>query len=92
MQRTVTGLLLSLLLVVATFASAHANDWRVEGADRVVAISDIHGAYGAMVEPLQNVGVLDDNLAWAGGTSRLVIVSSNRNQYLINTSAGLSTT
>jgi hypothetical protein len=74
LQRTVTGLLLSLLLVVATFASAHANDWRVEGADRVVAISDIHGAFGAMVETLQNVGVLDDNLAWAGGTSRLVIV------------------
>ena len=65
-------LLLGLALVFS--ASVHANDWRVENAERVVAISDVHGAYDAMVTTLQNVGVLDADLAWVGGTTRLVIV------------------
>jgi hypothetical protein len=67
-------LFLNLFFLALALAPVHASDWRVEGADRVVAISDIHGAYDAMVETLQNVGILDDQLAWAGGTSRLVIV------------------
>ncbi len=74
MPRISATLLLSLLLVVLAFAPAQAEDWRVEGADRVVAVSDIHGAYDAMVRTLQNVGILDDKLAWAGGTTHLVIV------------------
>jgi hypothetical protein len=70
--RTITILSVSLLLAAAT--PVQAGDWRVEGAERVVAISDIHGAYQAMVETLQNVGIVDDDLGWSGGTSRLVIV------------------
>jgi hypothetical protein len=65
-------LLLGLALVFS--ASVHASDWQVENAERVVAISDVHGAYDAMVSTLQNAGVLDAELAWAGGTTRLVIV------------------
>ena len=72
MLRPTITLYLSLILVIA--APVQANDWRVDGAERVVAISDIHGAYEAMVATLQNVGILDDELAWAGGASRLVIV------------------
>jgi hypothetical protein len=74
LPRKIASLLLSLLFAAAAFAPAQANDWRVDGADRVVAISDVHGAYEAMVETLRNVGILDDGLAWAGGTSHLVIV------------------
>jgi len=40
----------------------------------VVAISDVHGAYESMVETLENVGIIDSNLAWVGGDSHLVIV------------------
>ncbi len=72
MSRNITSLLFCLVLAVA--APSQAKDWRVEDAGRVVAVSDIHGAYGAMVETLQNVGILDQELAWSGGTSRLVIV------------------
>ena len=72
MPRIIAQLLLGLVLFVGV--SAHANDWRVDNADRVVAISDVHGAYDAMVTTLQNVGILDADLAWAGGTARLVIV------------------
>ena len=73
-SRMIKSLLFSLFIAAAAYAPANADDWRVEGADRVVAISDIHGAYDAMVETLKNVGVIDDQLAWAGGTARLVIV------------------
>ena len=64
--------LLFLLLLVAMPAAAQS--WRVENADRVVAIADVHGAYEAMVATLKNVGILDDELAWSGGTAHLVIV------------------
>ena len=74
MLRTTKNLVISLLLVVLAASPALSNDWRVDGAERVVAISDVHGAYDAMVSTLQNVDVLDDSLAWAGGTTRLVIV------------------
>jgi hypothetical protein len=72
LPRLVAQLLLGLALFVV--ASAQANDWRVDNAERIVAISDVHGAYDAMVTTLQNTGILDADLAWAGGASRLVIV------------------
>jgi hypothetical protein len=65
---------LVLCLVVTCVAPVMANDWRVDGTDRVIAISDVHGAYGAMVETLQAVGIVDNKLSWSGGSSRLVIV------------------
>jgi hypothetical protein len=63
-----------LLVLVVLSPVALAQDWRVDDADRVVAIADVHGAYEAMVETLTAVGILDENLAWAGGSTRLVIV------------------
>ena len=64
--------LLFALVILSPFAQA--EDWRADDDARVVAIADIHGAYEAMVETLQNVGILDEALAWVGGTTRLVIV------------------
>ncbi len=64
-----------LLCVCVSFVSAaSASQWQFDDIDRVVAISDIHGAYGPMVATLQNAGVLDDELAWSGGDTHLVIV------------------
>src|SRR5210317_462188 len=68
------NLILSLFLVVLIVAPARAGDWRVDNVDRVVAISDVHGAYDAMVETLRNVDIMDNELSWTGGTSHLVIV------------------
>ena len=62
----------TVLLVCASIS--HAEDWRADGVERVVAIADVHGAYEAMVETLGNVGILGDGLEWAGGESHLVIV------------------
>lgn len=65
-----TFLLALLFLTTGTMA----QDWRADGVEKVVAIADVHGAYDAMVETLGEVGILDDNLAWSGGESHLVIV------------------
>jgi hypothetical protein len=51
-----------------------APEWRFSGADRVVAVADIHGAYDAFVRILRQSGVIDDELRWAGDTTHLVIV------------------
>ncbi len=71
MQRFIAHLLLGLVVVAA---NAHAKEWRVDTTGRVVAISDVHGAYDAMVTTLQNVGLLDADLSWTGETAQLVIV------------------
>lgn len=63
-----------LLVVITVPGSVQASEWRVDGADRVVAIADIHGAFEAMVETLQQANVIDNELVWSGGTTHLVIV------------------
>jgi hypothetical protein len=72
--------LLSLLVLYpvlfpeAGTALAAPADVAAGGAGRIVALSDIHGAYDAMQKTLLNAGVIDAEERWAGGTTRLVIV------------------
>jgi len=54
-------------------SSALADDWHFSGVGRIVAISDVHGAYDAVVATLQQADVIDDSLAWSGGETHLVI-------------------
>jgi len=68
------ALKISVLLVIAILGSAQAGEWRVDGADRIVAIADIHGAFDAMAETLQKAQVIDAELAWSAGKTHLVIV------------------
>ncbi len=41
-------------------------------AGRIVAISDIHGAFEELTSILQEVGLIDENLRWSGGDATLV--------------------
>ena len=63
-----------LLLIVVLPGLSFASEWQFNDVNRVVAISDIHGAYSAMLRTLQNAGVISDELSWSGGKSHLVIV------------------
>jgi hypothetical protein len=64
-----------VLVVNLIFAApAWSKEWRFDDIERVVAIADIHGAYDAMVETLQNAGILGADLGWVGEKSHLVIV------------------
>lgn len=67
--------LTTLVLLGFLFAAAvsAADDWRWTDVDRVVAVSDVHGAYPALVKTLQSAGIIDETLAWQGGGSHLVV-------------------
>ena len=58
---------IALLLACSLPLSAVADQWQYSGAERIVAVSDIHGAYDALVATLQNAEVLDAELSWSGG-------------------------
>jgi hypothetical protein len=64
----------SLAFAIIALGSAQADDWRVDGAERVVALADVHGAYDAMVETLRQAEVIDGQLGWSGAGTHLVIV------------------
>ncbi len=74
MTRTLTKIGVLSLALAAFAQPTFAEQWQYNNVERVVAISDIHGAYGAMVETLQSAAVIDDALSWSGGHTHLVIV------------------
>ena len=62
-----------LLAALAVPVPVLGENWRWADVEKVVAISDVHGAYTAMVRTLGSADVLDDERGWAGGTAHLVI-------------------
>lgn len=60
--------------MVALAAPAAASPWHFSGVERVVAMSDIHGAYPAFVRTLRSAGIIDASSVWTGGKAHLVIV------------------
>jgi len=66
-------LLIAALVSVNALADSDAEQWKFSDIDRVVAISDVHGAYDAMVGTLGNAGILDETLHWSAGSTHLVI-------------------
>lgn len=63
-----------LLLLAILPGTAPAAEWQFDGVSRIVAISDVHGAYDAMVDAFKAAEIVDNDLAWIGGDSHLVIV------------------
>ena len=62
------------LLLIAAGQLAVAQDWTYSDVGRVVAISDIHGAFEPMVRTLQNASVINDANRWIAGDTHLVVV------------------
>jgi hypothetical protein len=50
------------------------QQWRWTGVPRIVVVGDVHGAYEALVEVLQETELIDAELRWTGGTTHLVSV------------------
>jgi len=69
----VSSLLALLLCFCLSWSLALADDWRFSNVDRIVAVSDIHGAYDALLATFQEAGVIDDKLDWSGAETHLVI-------------------
>jgi hypothetical protein len=55
------------------FSFALSDDWQFSDINRVVAVSDIHGAYDALVATFQEAGIIDNDLHWSGAETHLVI-------------------
>ena len=66
------GLIFAVTCLFLQALPVQANEWRFEDVEKIVAFGDVHGAYDALVETLQNADVIDDNLAWSGGRTHLV--------------------
>lgn len=66
------GAFFCLLFLLAP-AYSLADNWQWSGVERVVAVSDIHGAYDSFVKLLKHTGVINENLDWSGGKTHLVI-------------------
>jgi hypothetical protein len=66
------GLAFLLLFAIAHAATA-AEQYTWTDVPRIVAISDPHGAYEAMLATLENAEVIDSEHNWSGGDTHLVI-------------------
>jgi hypothetical protein len=62
----------TLALALCLSASAAASDYEINTSARVVAFGDVHGAYQDWTSLLQELGVVDAELNWSGGTTHLV--------------------
>jgi len=69
----VIGLVPFLLGLFLPLSLAQADEWHFSDVDRIVAVSDIHGAYDALIETLQVAEVIDEDLAWSGGETHFVV-------------------
>ena len=65
LPRTLITLAAGLALLLTTVAAGPAPG-------RVVAVADIHGAYGELVVLLHSVGLIDLDRKWSGGAATLV--------------------
>jgi len=61
-----------LVCLYAPLSIAQTDEWHFSEVERVVAVGDVHGAYGALVTTLQKAGVIDESLKWSGGKTHLV--------------------
>lgn len=59
-------------LLLVPLAAWGASDFRFEGARRIVAVADVHGAYPELLAVLKEAGVIDASLRWRAGDTRLV--------------------
>jgi hypothetical protein len=68
-----------LAALVAAFLTAavqgdarQVSEFRWEGAERIVAIGDLHGDYDNYIATLEAAGLIDRKGKWSGGTTHLV--------------------
>ncbi len=64
---------LAFLLAISFTSAAAAKQYTWTDVPRIVAISDPHGAYEAMVRTLANAEVIDSERNWSGGDTHLVV-------------------
>ncbi|MHB8094082.1 MAG: metallophosphoesterase [Candidatus Aminicenantales bacterium] len=73
-ERTLSALILvfliGLIFIPAAYPAAIPCAWK--GVNRIVAVGDLHGDYDDFVKILLGTGMVNQDLAWAGGTAHFV--------------------
>ena len=69
----IVQILVCWFMSVLLTACAYADNYRFADVERVVAVSDPHGAYDAFVRTLGAADVIDADSNWSGGNTHLVI-------------------
>jgi len=73
MPKSALKIIFCLLAAFSLVSVAGAAHYRWSDVDRVVAMSDPHGSYEAMVRTLASAGIVDAGQNWSGGETHLVI-------------------
>ena len=68
------AIIVGAMLLSVACSMEPVSPWRFSDVDRVVAVSDLHGAYDSTVATLQQAGLIDEDLTWVGGLAHLVVV------------------
>ncbi len=66
------GLFVLAAAMAASVAAARDESCEITGAERVVAIGDVHGAYPEFLAVLRMAGLVDEKGHWTGGRTHLV--------------------
>ncbi len=69
--RLAQGVCITLVLLLSPVVSA-TSGYQFDTDSKVVAFADVHGAFTDWTALLRELGVVDENLDWAGGDTHLV--------------------
>ena len=72
-MRLLTGFFAALVLMLAgTSAQSAVDPCGIDGVSRIVAVGDVHGAYGELLRILRAASVIDGRDRWVAGSTYLV--------------------
>ena len=74
MRRHLLCCLLGLFAGSSLWATGEAPQYEWTGVSRIVAIGDVHGSYDKLISLLKGTGIVDEALAWSGGSAHLVLI------------------
>jgi len=66
--------LFALVTGAAVRAASDPPQYAWTDVSRIVAIGDVHGSYDKLISLLKGTGVVDETLAWSGGSTHLVFI------------------
>lgn len=73
-RRCLLCCLLGLFAGSSLWAAGESPQYEWTGVSRIVAIGDVHGSYDKLISLLKGTGLVDEALAWSGGSAHLVLI------------------
>jgi len=74
MRRCLLCCLLGLFAGTTSRAASDSPRYEWTDVSRIVAIGDVHGSFDKLISLLKGTGIVDETLAWSGGSAHLVLI------------------